>query len=218
MGSITENLKTIYMSLYVVAVIMALWRFNTYKHTFLRYFPIILIFNLVSEYAGEKFGEIYGFNAIIYNLHSLLSFIFIFIIFRLSLISKKLRNSIVLMVIVFSILFIYYLIVDDFLRKLQYEVFIYGAICSIICIIFYYIEILKSDRVINIKHDPVFWVSVGFLLYYSGAIPIEIIRKMGYFGEKAIQAFTINNVLIIIMNVCFIIGFLVAKPSSLTRQ
>jgi quinol-cytochrome oxidoreductase complex cytochrome b subunit len=76
----------------------------------------------------------------------------------------------------------------------------------IITVIFYFIEILNSEKVLNVTRDLLFWISVGVVLFNIGVIPWVITLK--HYSEKFVAMNTLLQVLILILNICYILGFI----------
>lgn len=205
--------KYIVLALYVLVAVLSIIRFPVLKTSLLRFFPLLVISNLIIDGGGYLLTFIVDNNVLLYNLYNLPYFIFIFALFREASSSNQNRKimrlfqGLILLafVIVFSQMNIFYIN--------HYPVVVFGNVLSIITIILYFIEILESDRVILIKYDTLFWISLGLLLFLTGATPIEIIRNIFEYESTLFQSLgIINYMLIIIMNICFIVGLLVTKP------
>jgi hypothetical protein len=216
MENILEIQKYIYNGLYLVLVILAIVRYPRYKNDTPKYFPLLLFLNLIVEYVGLVLGIILGFNLVIYNISNLIYFPFIFLCFRESTTIPAFKKYINVFIVLFIIIFFYFAFATDFNQHNQWETTLTGSVFSIICILLYYISILRSDAVITIRYDRIFWISIGFLLFFAGTIPIEIISNALEMKGIDFNVFgVIRGGLIIIMNVCFIIGLLITRPKSL---
>ena len=64
-----------------------------------------------------------------------------------------------------------------------------------------------SDKILNYQKDITFWITVGFLLYYLGTLPLTAVSEFVY-TENNIDVFAIQIVLTIIMHSCFIYGII----------
>ena len=216
MESILNIQWFIYMGLYVIVTVLALVRFPEYKSTALKYFPLLLLFTLLTEFGGSIIASLFDSNVLLYNCFTLVYFIFIFIVFREATDINKFKLYINCLLVFFIAIFLYFALTTNFVDENQVEAYVSGEVLSIICILLYYISILRSDAIINIKYDRLFWISVGFFLFFAGTIPVEIIRN--YFELKEMTSYDrlkgIQYTLIIIMNLCFIVGLLVPKPKS----
>ncbi|MFT7072719.1 MAG: hypothetical protein ACJA1Z_000014 [Patiriisocius sp.] len=206
------------MILYAVASLIALWKYKYYKDTALKYFIVFLFFALFIEWMGLYIGKKYGSNALLYNIYYLFYFFYIIYLFKEAVHFSKFKKYISICLCFFFVVYIYSMFTIDFTKKITTWSYVTGGLFSIIAIVFYYLDLLKSDRVITIKSNTLFWISLGFLLFFVGYIPIKIIKN-GIYNLQLIQSYNLlHRTLIIIMNLCFIVGFLIAKPKLSQSQ
>ncbi|WP_165605831.1 hypothetical protein [Flavivirga aquatica] len=81
-------------------------------------------------------------------------------------------------------------------------------------IAFYFTEILNTNKVLYVDKNLLFWISIGLLLYHIGKIPTRIMRN--YYEEipNFENIFIAESILSIIMNICFIIGFICSEKDK----
>jgi len=81
-------------------------------------------------------------------------------------------------------------------------------------IIRYYSEFLKTEKIHDVSRDLLFWISIGFLIYYIGKTPFRVVRD--YYANQNNRSilFILNVLLTIIMNSCFIVGFISNKKNE----
>ena len=148
-------------------------------------------------------------TSIIYNCYSIVSSIFYLLFFR-SIMKNVRTNKLILgMVIVFivSVIFNSFL-QQDVIQTLQTNVFILGFLLVAIVIILYFIEILNSDKIMILNKLPMFWISIGILLFNICIIPVMIIAKLiGWSGAYHYILLGVN----IIMYSCFSYAFILSK-------
>lgn len=200
------------MVLYALVSIIALWRYSFYKNTSLRYFLFFILLQLFVEYIGDYISENFGINAWWYICYYFLNFSYLFILFKTNITSASFRKYVGWCLYLFIAFFMMFIIVFGFDKYSNAFIFISGATLLIISVVFYYVDLLKSTAVINIKSNLLFWISVGVLLFYVGYLPIKIL----FIVSSELQEFQvfrlIHRILIIIMNLCFITGFLLVTP------
>ena len=209
----------------LLASIIGTLYFYKYKHTYLKYVLYLLWYVTFSEFFAEyahdnKLTSFLFFNQEngrsytywIYNLLDTISFLTYYYIFYHSIITKRYKLLIKIFAISYIILsIINWAFIQNFFIELQSFLFIIGAVFLIISIIFYFIEFLKSEKVLLFHKSLLFWMSVGLLLYYAGNIPFAA-KFNGYALIPGIhQLFLIVSLLSITMYICFIIGFIWSK-------
>ena len=83
-----------------------------------------------------------------------------------------------------------------------------GSLFVTVTVIFYFIELLKSEKIITFHRVLLFWISTGILLYYSGTIPFAF-KWNGYMLIPGIhKLFLINTILSMTMYLTFTFGFI----------
>ena len=88
---------------------------------------------------------------------------------------------------------------------------IFGSLFLIVIILFYFIELLKSEQMLIFHKSLLFWISVGLLIFYACTIPFSI-KMNGYALIPGIhKLFLIIYVSAIIMYLTFTFGFIWSK-------
>jgi len=194
----------------LLSAIFSLKYYYKYKRVpVLKFFTILLWYIFLNELLGLYIRTfITDHNAIIYNIYFGINFIYFFILFRKYLSKSKFKSIVLTFLVIYIIAYILEGIFKNYLIEFQTFAYILAALMLIVTIIFYFIEILNSDKVLVIKKNLLFWISVGLLLYYVGYIPYRIIRNFYTELEKSSVIIAVNVTLTIIMNTCFIIGFI----------
>ena len=198
--------------------------FYKYKHTYLKYFLYLLWFITFSEFFATYISNhqvktfLYfdkkdiSYNHWIYNILDSVSFLVYYYIFYKATITKKFKfwiKNFAGTYIIFSI--VNWIFIQNFLSEMQSYLFIIGAIFLIISILFYFIELLKSEKVLIFHKNILFWISTGLLLYYAGNIPFAA-ESNGYALIPGIhKLFLIVSILSIIMYLIFTFGFIWSK-------
>jgi len=150
-------------------------------------------------------------NLILYNISTTITFIFLFYIYHQYIKEKTSKRAILLFQISYIIVLLASSFYENYLTQLQSIPFLLGALLLMISIIFYYTELLRSEQSGQISKDLLFWISAGLLIYYIGKIPFRIVRDYYANLKDYSILFILNIIFTIIMNSCFIIGFLVRK-------
>lgn len=217
MGAILTTLEDIFMALYAIVFVISLIKYPIYKNTALKFLPLILLVTLITERVGKYLGNIgdVPHNLALFNIYNFVYFSFFFYIFMKMIPNDRFKKYIKLGTVIFWLFFISDLVFTGIFNNSFARTYIAGSGILIFCIILYYINILQSSLVLLIKNDLLFWISVGLFLFYIGYIPIKIIKTYFY---QATEFFSVLLViqfsLIIVMYLCFLIGFLWMKKKS----
>ena len=217
-------LENSYLPLYAITFLISLWRYPKYYDTSLKFLPAILLYTFLNELLGEividsknynlSFQSMYSdYNIVIYNIYNVVFFLYFYYIFRCYIKKKEYRKSIAIGSGIFLVISLVNPFLQDFVIDPQLYTYVVGAVILIGCIILYFIEILGSSKILYIKEDLLFWISIGLLLFYVGYIPIKLTRY--FFAIEDVDVYMnlrrVHLILILMMHGCFITGFLWMK-------
>lgn len=192
----------------ITAIIGTVYLYK-YKHTCLKYFLVLIWYVVFNEFLGFflKANGIIN-NVVIYNIYHLINFSFLFLLYKTYVKNSIHKKLIKYFWIIFIISFFGNMYYQNYLKQAITIPFIVAALLLILSIVFYFSEILNSNKVLNINKNLLFWISIGLLLYHFGKIPTRIMRNY-YYEIPNFESISITeSCLSIIMNICFIIGFI----------
>ena len=133
---------------------------------------------LVEPYCFEDFSFFKEYpkllkNYWIFNIFSLVSYIFYIWFFSKQLTHKKNIKISIYTIISFLILSITnFMFSDIFFTGYSQFMNLIGLILIVVILSIYYYEILTSDRVLNISYSLPFYISIGVLLFYVSVTPL----------------------------------------------
>ncbi|QHI35266.1 hypothetical protein IMCC3317_06120 [Kordia antarctica] len=212
LNQFTFSIKDITLYIEITAAIIGSIYFYKYKNSYLRYFLIFLWYVVVNELIGKYIADVLTHdNLIYYNVYLFINFLFLFSVYWHFLNRKKYKKIVIYFSLTYAIFFILNgIFIENYYSNLVSIPFIIGSCFLIITIIFYFVEILNSERVLFMTRYLLFWISVGVLLFNIGIIPWLIFRK--YFFETYEANFEWMNILSLslslILNISYIIGFI----------
>ncbi len=193
----------------VLAAIIATIFFYKYKNTkFLKYLIFFIWYVALNETVGLYIRIDKGVNAIIYNIYNAVNFTFFLLLYRHYFKNKKNKKLALYFCIIYLSSFTINGFFENYMTEYQRFPYILGALFLVISILLYFFEILNSEQVLQAKKNLLIWISFGLLIYFVGNLPFRILRN--YYEEltDATVLFLVNITLTVIMNTCFIIGFI----------
>lgn len=190
-----------------------------YRHTFLKHYLVILWYITFTEFLGYTLRKlnILNYNAILYNLYHVINFVYLFLLYQKYISNTRQKNCVRVFVYLYLASFLVCMLFENYLYKVQTVPFLLASVFLVISISFYFLEILNTDKVLYIRKNLLFWLSVGLLLYYVGNMPFRVIRN---FYEDIPNIYNIYVsfisifILSIIMNICIIIGFIWSEKDN----
>ncbi len=198
-----------------IAVITGCIYFYKYKNTYLKYFLAFLFYVFINEMLGKYIREqITAYNSIIYNLYYIINFSYLFLLYRHYTRSKRYKTYIKYFLIVYLISVVINGFYENYLIQFQRIPYIIAASLLIITILFYFIETINSDMVLQVNKSLLFWISIGLLIYYAGVLPTRILRNYYQNHTDARVLFLVNLITGSTMYICFSIGFIKSEKSK----
>jgi hypothetical protein len=177
----------------------------------LRFFSFILFFSFAIELTGFIYSRIlHRHNAHIYNLNFLVIFPFYAFFYSQFFPSHKMKRRILLLT---SCYFLFALVNIIFIQGLNtwnsYSL-IAGSLLNIYLSVSYFQNLLPNKELIKFQSDPVFWISVGVLIFYLVELPY--ISLLNYLNSNFLilskQLLMILKILNMLMYSLFTIAFL----------
>ncbi len=209
----------------LLAALAGTFYFYKYRHTSLKYIMYLLWYITITEffawYMRETGTLIYrdeggrGYSNWIYNVLRFITFNTFFYIYHQYLTTSKFKKWVKLFAIGYSVFyFLNWIFIQDFFEKSSELPKVTGSIFLIITIIFYFIELMRSEKIVIFHRMLLFWISIGLLLFYTGTIPFTLTWN-GYALIPGIhKLFLILYILAIMMYLIFTFGFIWSKKEQ----
>lgn len=215
MGLLDTILGNSFVVVYAITLVLALLRYRKYYETPLQYFPILLLYTLLNEILGIivvrydyfdlSFETTYeNYNVVIYSLYNVVFFLYFYYLFWCYAESKNFKKRIFSIGILFCIVALSNVFIQDITTEHQILTYLFGGFTLIYMSIYY----VRSKSILMNKKDILFWICVGLVIFFSGYLPIKLIRYLKIEGINYMSIWRIHMLLILVMYSCFIIGFL----------
>lgn len=203
----------------LIAAITGTFFYFKYKNTPWKYFLFYLWLVVVVEFTGgyirnhkilvyiDEKGLIY--NKWLYNSYKFIAFNSFFFIYNRALNNKTFKNTIKTFSILYIVVSLFnWVFIQNFIKESSELPKIVGALFLATTIILYFIELLRSDKVLIYHKMISFWISIGLLIYYVGNIPFTLKWNTYMLFPKLHNLFLIVYVLAITMYLIFAFGFI----------
>lgn len=195
-----------------------------------RYFVYFLWLNFIVEMIGKLPTYISTYdemsflketflntNAWLYNIHSIVSIVFYTWYFRENLLSKKFKDTVNILIVVFFITSIVNLLItDDFLKIHSSFPMITGTLIILVSVFFYFFEMLKSEKILEFNKDLVFYVAIGAMVLHLVVAPLFIYSA--YYSKENVEFIKIRVIIlycaIIFTYTCYTIGFIICSRKN----
>ncbi len=139
-------------------------------------------------------------NHWLFNPYVLVSFLVYIYYFSKNLENRKARKWIKKILILYTVICLLNLFLTDvFLNTVSVVTYGLGSFFLITVVFYYYYEILVSSKILNIKREISFYISIPALLFFLTTTPIFIYSK--YFTNQSPEFVKLSSLVMIIMNV-----------------
>ena len=150
----------------IITLIIGLIRykeFRNFKFKFILFFLAYVVLNILLL----EIFKAYLINVTVYHAINTLIYFAFFLLWYNSLLTNTYRKRILnILLIIFIVFWIYDIfLLEGFQQIFMSYSFLLGTFLLIIAVVFYFIEMLKRNVVLNITRSPYFWVSFGVLVY-----------------------------------------------------
>jgi len=202
-----------------MACITGLVFWNKFKNSYWKWFPVYLGVIILTELIGEYLLHVkkdLASNIALYSYFGIpIQFFFFYWLFyqQFKPAAKSkwplISAAIYLICLVTDLAYISKI-------KLYFESFSYviGCIFLLILILIYFARFIKSDEIIKYRTSMMFWVALGLMIFYIGAMPFFAFRTELYRQDKDFfyTYWYIQFGLNYLMYLLFIISFIWGKP------
>ncbi|HRH47202.1 MAG TPA: hypothetical protein PLP23_00545 [Panacibacter sp.] len=192
------------------AAIAGLITWRKWRGTYLKWVPLYLALIVcleLSERLLRNFGEI-PVASIIFKVTVVTEMIFIHWFFY-----KTLHKKIIIAgacIYLLGFLMENFLIQDHayYFQSLSYTI---GNLFILVYLLMFFIELVKSERILVFKKLTVFWIALGMLVFYLGTFPFyglynELAKDLDLFVPLAWISTSLNYSMYLLFTIAFIWG------------
>jgi len=85
-----------------------------------------------------------------------------------------------------------------------------GSVMIIVCCVYYFFELFRYPKPVNLAREPSFWICLGLLIFYCGNLPyIGLMMFFAAVSQRIINALALLLIIVnIVMYTLFIIAFI----------
>jgi len=211
----------LYFFFIIIAFILSFLIFFQAKTPFhLKLFTVFLGITLLVEGIGLHLRSKGQNNYVLYICFSAVEFSF-----YLYVISRIIHNFLFKRIIWFILIINFIISISGalFIQKSSFNSVAYSINCLFIVFfcIYYFLELFRYPKFVNLKNEPAFWICSGLLFYYCCSLPLfGLITLLSGVPQGIIRnLFIIVNVLNILLYTSFAIAFVcrikIKKSASL---
>ncbi|MCK0160187.1 hypothetical protein [Allomuricauda sp. F6463D] len=210
------------MPFYIMVWLVAVMRYRTYFDTPLKYYPIYLMYTFLTELLGyfirfnDEFQVVnddtyHWYNVIIYNIYSVISFMFFYYIYWLIVQNEKRRKWIKVGAVVSLSAYLISLFFQDPFYSNLYYADVVASMILLLTIGYYFKEKRSESSPYLMKDNLMFWTSLGLVIFH---IFFPFLLLIGYEAPEIWIQYNLRGILkilILIMYGSFLVGVLFHK-------
>lgn len=138
---------------------------------YLKLFPIFLLLTLLVELTGFLLTRYKIDNVFLYKIFIAIEFEFYLYTLYGIIRSKKFKKVILYALCTYPLItFINTWLVDlNAFNSVSYSV---GCLLVVLSCIYYFFELFRLPKAVNLSREPAFWICTGLLFYYSCSFPL----------------------------------------------
>ena len=225
-----RNYQHLTLGVELLAAVTGIILFKKYRHTAAKYFIYFLIYvvimvviarysylvqndGILSFLKGTLLERNYWWNTIFWSIVAVVFFGWYYLKILKNILYKKALKIALIIFIVFSVFSILITLPKFFITTLP-TVKVLGGFVIILCVFFYFMEILKSDNILTFHRSLNFYISCSILLFWLIKTPLVFFEQyyrttdMSYIALRGY----INLIAISYMYIMYTIGLIVSNP------
>lgn len=209
----------------IMAAITGLFLLKKYKHTAAKYFIYFLLYVVFIELVGAytKYLNYFGFLGNIKNVidktvfrqnywwytifWSIGSMLFYAFYYHKILKSKVFKKVIKYSAIIFLTISVSIILkdVDGFFVGRPYAITLMGAVIVLLCVLFYFIEMLYSDKILTFYRSFNFYVTVTIFIWWLATVPLSFYQN--FFNIEDPDYILLRKVILLSSNILMYSSF-----------
>lgn len=213
---IVEIIAAIFGSYYIskvknsVLIIFVYYLWITVFVEIIGLYGFLLLNNYDIEWYISLKNSVFCSNTWLYNIYSFLAIGIIGLFYSNLMTSKVLKNGIRFIFVAYAVFaFAFFTFTNGFFTKSIPYNFIFGTVSISIYVIFYFIELMRSDEILSYYKLPSFYISIALLIWYLCVTPLFIFDS--YFYEMNTNFVDFRSLFLLFINIftylCFAFGF-----------
>ena len=184
-------------------------------YPYLKLFPPFLLITLAVELVGSYLSSINKNNIMLYNFFSVVWICFYLFIVSLIISNVRAKRIMHITTIIYSLVAIVNIVFIQKLKTFHTVTYSFGFLLIVIFCIYFFYEMFRMPRSVNLKNNPGFWICSGLLFFCCCGFPlygfINVWAKIPFMVKNLISIFSILNIFLYSL---FTIGFLCLKTQK----
>jgi hypothetical protein len=179
---------------------------------YLRLFPPFLFVTLCIELWGAYELSLRINNLGMYSFFTAFEFCYYLLMLNFIITNKLMKKMIMIIIPVYAIIATINIVFIQGMDRFHITSYSLGCLIIVIVCIYYFFELFRLPKSIDLKANPAFWICSGLLFFYCVSFPLYgFIREWAKFPLFVKNFDAIVNMLNICLYTLFTIGFLCSR-------
>lgn len=177
---------------------------------YLKLFPVLLVIMLLVEIAGQYVVRQFGTNVPLYNFYTSFELTFFLYLLREMMQGKVIKLVILILVILYPLYCLANIFFIQGVGKWHSNSYVIGNLLIVGLSMYYFFELFKLPKAVNLINEPAFWICSGLLFFYSCSFPfLGLVNFLTYAPDVIKRNFSsILTLLNILQYILYTIAFL----------
>jgi hypothetical protein len=188
---------------------LIVYRNRKEEPAYLKLFPPILLISLVVELLGFYMSRRAQNNLALYNFFSVFWISYYLAVLSFIISNRTVKRIIWVAIGVYVVMALVNIIFIQKLRTLHTVTYSLGCLLIVFFCIYYFLELFRNTRSVNLKTNPAFWICSGLLFFCCCGFPlygfINVWAKIPFIVKSFQHIVSILNIFLYTL---FSIGFL----------
>jgi len=205
-----------FLPLYVNAIVISfvssllVYSYPKTSYYYLRMFPPFLLATIITEVLGSYLSSIHRPNVALYNFFTVFEFCFYLYIINLIISNEKIRKVIKVVIMLYILIAVTNILFIQKIKAFHTVTYAFGCLLIVAACIYYFFELFKIPKSVELKKNPAFWICSGLLFFYCCGFPLYgMFNFLSDISKLIIKNFyNIITILNIFLYTLFTIAFL----------
>lgn len=199
----------------VLSALFGIFYFKKLKNSYWKWFVFYLIFISIIETCSEYYLSYFNVSNIYFFDYFVIpsEFLFLYWLYNKSLNKKKLVWS---FCVIYLLSFIPHLFYESELKYLHSMSYTIGNLLMVILVFLEFNKQIQSDKILEYKSNPMFYINVGVMIFYLGTLPLFAFYDYLVVNSQLMLSYYYTFFLMAncIMYLLFTASFIWGKPNS----
>jgi hypothetical protein len=158
-------------------------------HYYLKLFPPFLLLTILVELTAFYLQKRNQSNVLMYNFFSVFEFCYYLVIISLIISNVTVKRTIMIVIVLYTLTATGNILFIQKIKTFHTVTYALGCLTIVTFCVYYFYELFKLPKSVNLINNPAFWICSGLLFFYCCGFPLFAL--LNYW--RGISSFVLNN-------------------------